>query len=282
MSAATFTNPVYPGYFADPFVLRVGGAYFAYGTDPEDDGPGAFEVLRSVDLVQWSSLGYALPRVSHDGGREYWAPEVLAVGGRFYLYYSSGIEDRGHRIHVAVADRPQGPFSDAGVVLTPLERFAIDPHPFRDGDGTTYLYYARDLLEGERVGTSIAVDRMLDPLTLAGEPRPAVSPSADWQLFRRGREMYGGRYDWYTLEGPTVRFRLGRYWLLYSGGAWTEASYGVSYAVADGPLGPFHEPPRARPALLATIPGRVIGPGHNSIVEGPDGADWLVYHAWDP
>jgi hypothetical protein len=34
---------------------------------------------------------------------------------------------------------------------------------------------------------------------------------------------------------------------------------------------------------LKTVPGRVIGPGHHSIVEGPDGAsDWMVYHAWDP
>ena len=30
--AATYTNPVWPGYFADPFVLRVGKEYFAYGT----------------------------------------------------------------------------------------------------------------------------------------------------------------------------------------------------------------------------------------------------------
>lgn len=30
------------------------------------------------------------------------------------------------------------------------------------------------------------------------------------------------------------------------------------------------------------IPGRVVGPGHNSVVVGPDGQDVRVYHAWDP
>ena len=31
------------------------------------------------------------------------------------------------------------------------------------------------------------------------------------------------------------------------------------------------------------MPGRVLGPGHNSIVVGPDGeTEYLVYHAWGP
>ncbi|HEV2125086.1 MAG TPA: family 43 glycosylhydrolase, partial [Chloroflexota bacterium] len=34
--------------------------------------------------------------------------------------------------------------------------------------------------------------------------------------------------------------------------------------------------------LLHSIPGKVIGPGHNSVVRGPNGEDYFVYHAWDP
>ncbi|MFL5718187.1 MAG: family 43 glycosylhydrolase, partial [Chloroflexota bacterium] len=88
-------------------------------------------------------------------------------------------------------------------------------------------------------------------------------------------------YDWHTLEGPFVRKRLGRYWLLYSGGAWTGDTYAVSWAWADRPLGPWTDAPASVPPLLATVPG-LVGPGHCSIVEGPDGEDWLAYHAWDP
>jgi GH43 family beta-xylosidase len=35
------------------------------------------------------------------------------------------------------------------------------------------------------------------------------------------------------------------------------------------------------PRVLHTVPGELIGPGHNSIVRGPDGDDYIVYHAWD-
>ena len=54
-----YCNPVHPGYFADPFVLAVDDGYVAYGTGALVDGR-AFEVLRSDDLVHWTSAGGAL------------------------------------------------------------------------------------------------------------------------------------------------------------------------------------------------------------------------------
>jgi beta-xylosidase len=280
--SATFTNPVYPGYFADPFVLRHDDAYYAYGTNTVDRSPDAFEVLRSVDLVHWTLLGRALPCVDTLDVRDHWAPEVAERDGRFYLYFSVGVKDRDHSIRVAVSDRPDGPFEITGDALTPNERFAIDAHPFRDDNGEWYLYYARDVLEGERVGTSLVVDRLVDMTRLAGRPVAVLGATADWQLFQRGRSMYGKTYDWYTLEGPFVVKRHGRYWCLYSGGAWTSAGYGVSYAVADSPVGPFIEPDSPGPALLRSRPGVLEGPGHCSVVVAPDGSDYVVYHAWDP
>ena len=292
MTVETFRNPIADGYFADPFVLRIGDTWFAYGTGRYGDAPAVesgdrvFEARMSRDLVHWEPLGCVLdppdlpPPDDPAEHREFWAPEVALIDGRLHLYYSTGIEDRGHQLRVAVASRPGGPFRDLGVILTPDERFAIDPHPFLDDDGTRYLYYARDLLEGDRPGTSIAVDRLLAPDRLAGTPSQALPPSADWQLYRRARPMYGSVYDWHTLEGPFVVRRLDRYWMLFSGGAWTDASYGVSWAVADTPLGPFTEAPTDGAALLRTVPG-AVGPGHCSVVEGPDGRDWVAYHAWD-
>jgi beta-xylosidase len=276
---ATFTNPVHAGYFADPFVLAVDGAYYAYGTGSVVRDR-AFEVLRSPDLVHWETVGGALERLAEPWATDYWAPEVAQDGDRFYMYYSVGEDDKGHLIRVAVADRPEGPFRDQGLVLTPDERFAIDPHPFRDEDGQWYLFYAHDVLEGDRVGTTVAVDRLIDMTRLAGEPRTLLRASDDWQIFKRGREMYGKVYDWHTLEGPFVRRRDGRYYLIYSGGAWEEPSYGLSYAVSDHPMGPYREPITG-PAILRTVPDAILGPGHASVVTGPDGEDWLAYHAWD-
>jgi GH43 family beta-xylosidase len=92
--------------------------------------------------------------------------------------------------------------------------------------------------------------------------------------------MYGKVYDWHTLEGPFVRRRNGRYYCLYSGGSWEGPTYGVAYAVADHPLGPWLEQPDV-PPLLVTVPDQVVGPGHVSVTTGPTGGDVLVYHAWD-
>ncbi len=283
MLEATYTNPVHGGYFADPFVLREGADYHAYGTVIPPVKARYFGVMHSADLVHWTSLGGALEPVDLPTAVDYWAPEVAVIDGRYFLYYSTGMEDRLHQLRVAIADRPEGPFVDAGRSLTPDDDpFTIDAHPFRDDDGQWYLYYARDFLDGDRPGTALVVDRMLDPLTLAGERRTVLRASADWQIFQRQRPMYGGVYDWHTLEGPFVVKRQGRYWCFYSGGSWTDASYGLSYGVADSPLGPFVEPDGSDPLILRSVPGRVVGPGHASITVAPDGSDQLVYHSWDP
>ncbi|HEY0444318.1 MAG TPA: family 43 glycosylhydrolase, partial [Candidatus Limnocylindrales bacterium] len=134
---STFTNPVYPEYFADPYVLAHEGTYWAYGTGPSHgiEDARVFQILRSDDLAHWTPAGRALERLAAPTPGTYWAPEVVEDRGIFYMYYSVGVEDRGHAIRVATADRPGGPFLDSGQVLTPNERFAIDAHPFRDIDG---------------------------------------------------------------------------------------------------------------------------------------------------
>lgn len=155
-TATLYTNPVWDGYFADPFVLPVAAGYLAFGTGPTADGR-VLPMLRSTDLVTWTPVGGALEPLPTEWGTDYWAPEVVAEGGRHWLYYSVGQGERGHQLRVAVADDPSGPYRDCGVNLTPHERFAIDPHPFRDSDGTWYLFYARDVLDADRVGTHLAV-----------------------------------------------------------------------------------------------------------------------------
>jgi arabinan endo-1,5-alpha-L-arabinosidase len=278
VTVVAYANPVHDGYFADPFVLRTDDGYVAYGTGSVVDGR-AFEVLVSDDLVSWRRAGGALEPLAPSSGTDYWAPEVAEHDGTWWMYYSVGFGDRRHRLRVATADRPAGPFRDLGVDLTPGERFAIDPSPFRDVDGTWYLFFARDVLEGDRVGTMLAVDVLRGMTRLQGEARTILRPSADWQIFRRDRPMYGARYDWHTLEGPFVRRQDGRYWCFYSGGSWLEPTYGVACAVADHPLGPWRDVGRP---LLRTVPDRVVGPGHNCVVTGPGDQDVMVYHAWDP
>jgi beta-xylosidase len=293
MMQKTYRNPVYPDIFADPFVLRHEGVYYAYGTAPGGDDGRQIPVLRSNDLVNWEALGHALvpaAGMEAEQGYHFWAPEVAGHGGRFYMYYSSGNAPEGtdQKLRVAVADHPAGPFLDAGKILVPDQPFSIDAHPFRDQDGNWWLYYCVDFLEmahDERIGTGIVVDRLLDMCTLAGEPRTVVRPHHDWHVFRKNRPMYGKVFDWHTVEGAAVLYHDGHYYCFYSGGAWEKENYGVSYVIAKHPEGPYRRPEGGHEALLMRTPasGELVGPGHNSFTTSPDGSEtWIVYHAWDP
>ena len=275
----TFRNPLHPQVLADPFVLKFNGSYYAYGTPAS----GAIPVLASRDLVNWEQAGVAV--AAPPASTCHWAPEVAYENGRFFLYYSTGgSEGEGHQLRVASATSPTGPFAEHAGVLDPDDPFTIDAHPFRDDDGEWYLFYSRDFLDGEPVGTGIVVDRLLDMSRLAGERSTVLRPHAEWHIFERDRHWYDRVGDWFTVEGPFVRKHEGRYWCFYSGGAWRADNYGVTCAVADHPLGPYE--PVAAPhgaELLRTAPGSVIGPGHACIVVAPDNVtEYLVYHAWDP
>jgi beta-xylosidase len=289
----TYRNPVHPEYFADPFVWRHGDVYYAVGTGAREAsghvGDRVFPLLGSDDLVSWKPLQPALLRLDPALGDSYWAPEVAFESGTFFLYYSVGFQDREHQLRVAASDRPEGPYRDQGPLLEPgVCPFAIDPHPFRDDDGRFYLFYARDFLDtdsrgGTRAGTALVV-RALEGMTrLAADEHLVMRARWDWQRFQADRPMYGGTYDWHTLEGPSVLKHDGRYHCFYSGGRWETTSYGVDYGTAAKVTGPYDDDNGGvGPRVLRTVADRALGPGHNSFVRGPDGhADWVVYHAWD-
>ncbi len=277
-----YRNPVHNRSFPDPYVLKHGGEFWAYCTDFREDGR-CFGVMRSHDLVHWTEICGAMDPLPGGFGC-YWAPEVSYLNGRFYMYYSVGNEER-MEIRVAVAEHPDGPFTDAGRGLT-REDFAIDAHLFQDDDGSLYFFYATDFLEHSFIGTGTVYDRMIDPLTLAGAPQPVARARYDWQVYDPRRESKGG-VRWHTVEGPFVLKHKGLYYEMFSGGNWQNLSYGVGYATSRtinsaAEWDQYADGERALP-ILRTVPGTVIGPGHNSVVRGPDNRQlFCVYHRWTP
>ncbi|WP_210415883.1 glycoside hydrolase family 43 protein [Humibacter ginsenosidimutans] len=274
-------RPVRDDYFADPFLTRFNGQYYAYGTTrPRDGHILTFEAIRSDDLVHWTSLGQALTPLDTVFGDAYWAPEVVERDGRYWMYYSVGRGIDRHHIRVAAADTPEGPFVDCGVDLTPQESFAIDAHPFRDDDGQWYLFFARDVLEGARPGTHLAVTRLPEPTVVGAKARPVLAPDADWQIYERGREIYGRRFDWHTLEGPTVTRHGSDYYLFFSAGSWEGAGYGVSVATAPHPFGPWNHRAESGASFMSSSSTRLAGPGHNSVMHG-ERTILTAFHAWN-
>lgn len=279
-SDATYLNPVYNQAFPDPFVLKYCGEYWGYCTGIQPD-ERCFGVLHSSDLVHWQQLGGAMMRLPNDWPY-YWAPEVVYDNGKFYLYYSVGNEVN-MQMRVAVSTHPAGPFVDSGHGLT-HEKFAIDGHVLLDDEGKRYLFYATDFLEHTSVGTGTVRDLMLDPFTLAGQPRPVTLPRYDWHVYDPNRAEKGG-VRWHTIEGSFVLKRKGLYYQMFSGGNWQDPSYGVSYAITDSldTEGEWTQVADGKQVLpiLRTVPQEVIGPGHNSVVRGPDNQQlFCVYHRW--
>jgi GH43 family beta-xylosidase len=300
-----YQNPVYPYYFADPFVWKYRGIYYAVGTGPiaplenpqEEDFTTSevngkhmvFPLLTSVDLVSWELIGGALeaPRFLHGG--VFWAPEVAYHDGWFYLYYSVATEGLKHKLRVAKSSSPRGPFQDVQALMREPNTcpFAIDAHPFHDSDGQWYLFYATDFLEAKdqsRAGTALMIDRLVNMVALAGEGRVVLRARSDWQRFQSNREMYGQVFDWHTLEGPCVQMHDNKYYCFYSGGCYQGAGYGVDYGTAPTVWGPYSDEGNEHGArVLRSEPGHVLGPGHHCIVKAPDDhTDMVVYHAWDP
>lgn len=252
----TYRNPLLPDVnMADPHVIRVDGHYHLYATTHTR----GYDVYVSDDLVHWQNKGLAFD----DPRRGAWAPDVFhnrRGDGKFYLYYTDtmpggrpgGLQKQ---IGVAVADGPLGPFRDQAVLATN----AIDAHLFQDDDGKLYLYYV-DLFEGFK----IRVQPMRDPLTQDGGTTVVIRPTEPWE-----------KVSGHVTEGPFMLKRGGIYYLMYSGTGADSPNYGIGYATARSPVGPFTKHP-GNP--IARRGGRVLGPGHHSVVEGPDGKLWLVYH----
>jgi arabinan endo-1,5-alpha-L-arabinosidase len=273
-------EPVYSGYLADPFLVRTPDGYIVYGTGDPAEG-GTFEAIVSDDLSRWRSIGRVLERPDPVLGSDFWAPEVVFDDGRYWMFYSVGHGIAGHHIRVASCTSPLGPFVDEGVNLTPDESFAIDAHPFHGLDGSWYLFFARDVLDSPTRGTHLAVVRLATMTSTEGEVRSVLSPYAPWQIFERDRLMNGQIRDWYTLEGPTVVQHDAAYYLFFSGGSWEGPGYGVAYATAPGPLGPWKPQGGEGPTVLNSTSVGLIGPGHNSILRLDSGQHLIAYHAWN-
>jgi xylan 1,4-beta-xylosidase len=129
-----YLNPVLPGEYPDPSVVRVGADYYMTHT-PGPASPGLL-VWHSRDLVNWEPLGPALSKSVGD----VWAPDISHHGGLFCIYFPARVQAVGGKPRrtnfVVTATSPSGPWSE------PLDLGigGIDPGHLADSEGRRYLY----------------------------------------------------------------------------------------------------------------------------------------------
>jgi GH43 family beta-xylosidase len=262
---------------ADPFIFAVDGSYYLYHTGHEMGIP----VYRSHDLVSWSDLGLALspdPNILW-AACDFWAPEVVFRDGRFFMYVAVASrlpdgtpDDDSRRLAVAHADSPVGPFQLRDEPLIGGE-WAIDAHPFQDDDGRWWLFY--NLRNDETrytdgtIGCANAVTELVAPEKVSDQRRIILKPTERWEGNADG--------SWYWNEGAFVVRRGEKLLQTYSGGWFADDTYAIGTATAQHPNGEWHKNPE-NPLFVSS--DRVVGPGHNCIITGPDGfTSFLVYHA---
>ena len=277
----TYTNPVGSEIrMGDPFVLRHDGQYYLYGTT----APDGFRCWTSTNLVNWDALGYAYRRTPESwGGRTFWAPEVVRYRDRFYMIFScQPLEAKKFtaRICLAVSDRPEGPFEDCRAPLFDHGWSAIDGHIFVGGDNQLYMYFARVGMTGDpNKGESashlygkIYGAVLKDDLSgLAGEPVLCLMADQEWEE----PESSHSRAN----EGPFVFSHGDRFYMTYSANHYANPNYGIGFATAAAPLGPWVKS-KHNPLVSKDVDRGISGPGHNSITTSPDGSElFMVYHA---
>lgn len=264
-------NPIGITGIGDPYVLKHEDRYYLYATS----GFAGFHVWVSRDLVNWREPSVAYEKNARSFGyKDFWAPEVIYHDGHFIMHYSArSIKTDSLKIGVAVSKDPLGPFIDV-YDRKPMFDYgwaAIDGHVFVDDDGKRYFYFDKDCSENVVAGvheSHIYVSEMNETFTaLTGRTKCVLRPTQPWEK---------GTGDWRWNEGPFMLKHGSRYYLMYSAGFYASSSYSIGYAVADDPFGPFVK--AEENPILKTIPGKVSGPGHNSVVTGPDGYLYCVYH----
>jgi len=274
-SGSTYTNPVAEN-LPDPFVIYDHGTYYAYGTNAPGEG---YRVLTSPDLVHWTDKGFAFRKTDTSWGREnFWAPCVVEKDGSFYLFYSSmGPVPAGHlshRISVAKASSPLGPFVDLKAPLLDIGKAVIDAQVTLDPDSNkAYLYYALDMSEytnehGRKESDLYVVELSPDLMQVVGKPVRCTKPDQSWEGNPSTEDCWN--------EGPFVFKHKGVWVMMYSARGFFDPNYSLGYATSRSPMGPFVKA-KENPILRKT--DAVSGPGHNSVVASPDGRElFCVYH----
>lgn len=253
-SDGTFLNPMLAGDHPDPSILKDGADYYA--TFSTFDAYPGLTIWHSRDLVNWRPLGPALTR--NIGA--VWAPSLHKDRGRYLLYIPVKAEPK-NDIFVIHAERIEGPWSDPIALGLPAH---IDPCHAVGEDGSRWLF----LSGGDRVRLAD------DGLSLAGEVEHVYDPwryPEDWVV------------EGFSLEGPKIH-RIGDWFHMLTavgGTAGPPTGHMVIAARSRSIHGPWEDCP-ANPIVRTWSNGEAWwSRGHASLVEGPDGRWYALYHGYE-
>lgn len=248
-----FLNPLIAGDHPDPAILKDGADY--YMTFSSFDSYPGLTIWHSRDLVNWQPRKAALTR----NIGSVWAVSLEKHDGRYFLYIPT--KGSPNSIWVIWADHIDGPWSDPIDLHMPSH---IDPCHAVGEDGSRWLFLSggdRIRLSDDGLSTVGSVEHVYDPWRYPEE----------WDV------------EGFSPEGPKIH-RHGDYFYLITavgGTAGPPTGHMVIAARSRSIHGPWEQCP-ANPLVRTTCESeKWWSRGHASLVEGPDGSWWSVYHGYE-
>lgn len=250
----TFLNPIMSGDRPDPTILKDGSDY--YMTFSSFDAYPGIVIWHSRDLVNWRPLTATLKTPIGS----VWACDLAKHEGRYYIYIPARTPSY-RSTYVIHADRIEGPWSEPIDLELPHH---IDPGHIVGEDGERYLF----LSGGDRVRLT------KDGLATVGQVEHVYDPwryPSDWDV------------ESFSPEGPKL-VRYGEYFYMITavgGTAGPPTGHMVIAARSKSIHGPWEDAPTNPLVRTQSADEKWWSRGHASLVEGPDGDWWMVYHGYE-
>lgn len=250
-------------------IVRDGDRFWTFGT-----GGGAdifpINALYSYDLINWQRGPSPIPRNTRPGwinskvpgfDGNFWAPDLIQMNGKFYLYYSAFSATSGMRsaIGVMVTDSLNNPnWRDLGMIVSTLDEprssanepvNAIDAGVFRDANNNVWMVY----------GSHYAGLYMIQ-----------INPNNGLRLNNTRHGVVGNNGRWNEFEAAQVQYINGYYYMFVNLGeccAGNQSTYYIVVGRSTSPTGPYLDKndrslwDYGGSEVLSTS-GNYIGPGH--------------------
>ena len=255
-------NPVLPGFFPDPSIVRVGEDYYLINSTFQYFP--AIVISQSRDLVNWKQIGHVFTKNEELDLREYfdgcgiWAPDISWHDGEFFIFYclvqlkmDRSVNVRGN--YMVKSKSIHGPWSEP----VQLTDHGNDPSHFVDDDGTHYMLYAAGIPKG----TATKIVRLNDECT-------EVIGEAQWI-------DYGIQVK--APEGPHLFKKDGWYYHTMAAGSGVYEGHHQLIARSRHIFGPYEPGPHNPFIAQFDESSMFYHHGHAKLVQTWDGDWWAAY-----